>query len=333
MERRHGPALRRVAWTAWVSAACTLILLGGRAGRDAACAVAAPPAGGTCSLAGASAPVAAVSSVEFAGSAACGGYLDVTGPLGTVRVQVAEECRTCALGELDMSREAFQRIAGSGTARVRVSYHAVRNPEVPRPVGFRLTPGATRDWLAVQVVDHGNPLRTLEIRDGGSWRALPRTADNHWLAPRLTGSARYAFRVTDVYGQRLTTTGIRPAPGSVQRTSRRLYSPASASPAPTPRALSARTHPRAAPQAHKRDPAPPRPAAAPAAPAAPAVRPPSSARVVPKHERPPERPAGPPADRHGAAARSDSVGEPADRRAPPRHGSLAALPTTRPFLC
>ncbi|MEO3812416.1 expansin EXLX1 family cellulose-binding protein [Sphaerisporangium sp. B11E5] len=258
VERRHGSALRRAAWTAWISAACTLIVLGAQTGRDAACATAAPPPRPTCDLPSVPLlPVAAVSSAEFAAAAACGSHLDVTGPLGTVRVQVVEECRTCALGELDMSREAFERIAGPGPSRVRVRYHTARNPQMARPVGFRLKPGSSPHWLAIQVVDHGNPLRTLEIRDGATWRRLPRATDNYWVASRGAGPGPYTVRITDMYGHHLTSGGIHLHPTTIQRTPHRLYSPSVASPPPPTRALTSRTTPQASPSPGPRHQPPP----------------------------------------------------------------------------
>ncbi|GAA3844795.1 hypothetical protein GCM10022226_79950 [Sphaerisporangium flaviroseum] len=190
--------------------------------------------GGNCSLSGAVLGdlVAAVSAEEYAGSAACGAYLDVTGPRGTVRVQVIDECLSCAPGELDLSRAAFARVAGPGPSMVPISYHTVQNPLVPRPVAFRLKKGSSTRWLAIQAVDHGNPLQRLEVLHKGRWRALSRHSDNYWVAHRGIGSGPYTVRITDVYGQRLIATGIDLAPEGLQRTPYRLYAPAKASPVP-----------------------------------------------------------------------------------------------------
>ncbi|MFC4532315.1 expansin EXLX1 family cellulose-binding protein [Sphaerisporangium dianthi] len=236
---------QRLMWALAMGSALTMVALGAQAGRNAACAAAAPgpdrPAGllrtlsGDCSLTGAVQGdlVAAVSPAEYAGSAACGAYLDVTGPRGIVRVQVVDECRSCAAGELDLSRPAFARIAAPGHGVVPVDYHRVRNPEVARPVAFRLKRGSSADWLAIQAVDHGNPLRRLQILRGGLWRDLSRASDNYWVAGDGAGAGPYSVRITDVYGQRLVATGIHLSPGGLQRTTRRLYAPSSSSPAPS----------------------------------------------------------------------------------------------------
>ncbi|MFG1874158.1 expansin EXLX1 family cellulose-binding protein [Sphaerisporangium sp. NPDC049003] len=193
--------------------------------------------GGDCSLGGALLGdlVAAVSAEQYAGSAACGAYLDVTGPGGTVRVQVVDECVSCAPGELDLSRPAFARVAGTELGVTRVSYHTVHNPEVPRPVAFRLKQGSSSRWLAIQAIDHGNPLQRLEVLRDGRWQALTRDFDNYWVADHGIGTGPYTVRITDVYGQRVTATGIRLVPRGVQRTTRRLYGPAKSSPVPRDR--------------------------------------------------------------------------------------------------
>ena len=50
----------------------------------------------------------ALSSPEYDGAAACGGYLTVTGPDGSVTVQVIDQCPDCAAGHIDLSEPAFR---------------------------------------------------------------------------------------------------------------------------------------------------------------------------------------------------------------------------------
>jgi expansin (peptidoglycan-binding protein) len=182
------------------------------------------PAGatGNCSFVGFPADdlYVALSPGEYADAAACGGYLDVTGPDGKVRVQVVDQCPECPAGHIDLSRKAFDRIADPVRGIVPVTYRAVRNPRLPDPLAFRIKEGASQWWFAVLVIDHGNPLRTVEVRPaGGSWQRAARTDYNYWLRDSGAGPGPYAIRVTDAYGRRATVTGIRLSPGKVQRTS------------------------------------------------------------------------------------------------------------------
>ncbi|MFG2082735.1 expansin EXLX1 family cellulose-binding protein [Micromonospora tulbaghiae] len=194
-------------------------------------------AGGNCSRPGAPADrmYVALGPGEYASGASCGGFLDVTGPRGTVRVQVMDQCPECAPGHLDLSAEAFARIADPVQGVVKVSYRAVVNPRLPGPLTFRMKEGSSQWWFAVLVGDHGNPLRSVEVRQNGSWRAAQRQDYNYWLIESGAGPGPYEIRVTDVYGHRATATGIRMLPGQVQRSKTRMYGTNAATPKPTPK--------------------------------------------------------------------------------------------------
>ncbi|WP_345703640.1 expansin EXLX1 family cellulose-binding protein [Clavibacter michiganensis] len=80
----------------------------------------------------------ALSSPEYSGAAACGTFLDVTGPKGTVRVQVVDQCHECEIGHLDLSEEAFRAIGDFDAGIIPISYVTVQDPAVP------LSPSALR---------------------------------------------------------------------------------------------------------------------------------------------------------------------------------------------
>jgi expansin (peptidoglycan-binding protein) len=166
----------------------------------------------------------ALSPREYAAAGACGGYLSVTGPRGTVRVKVVDQCPECPAGHIDLSRTAFARIEDPGKGMVGVSYRPVRDPRVGRPLSFRVKEGSSQWWLALLVIDHGNPLRSVEVRSaGGTWRKLARADYNYWLAESGAGSGPFAVRVTDVRGHRVTAQRVRLSPGAVQRTTTKMY--------------------------------------------------------------------------------------------------------------
>ncbi|MFE9869725.1 expansin EXLX1 family cellulose-binding protein [Micromonospora sp. NPDC005686] len=140
-------------------------------------------AGGNCSRPGAPADrlYVALGPSEYASGASCGGFLDVAGPRGTVRVLVMDQCPECAPGHLDLSAEAFARIADPVQGVVKITYRAVVNPSLPGPLTFRMKEGSSQWWFAVLVGDHGNPLRSVEVRQNGSWRTAQRQDYNYWL--------------------------------------------------------------------------------------------------------------------------------------------------------
>lgn len=182
-----------------------------------------------------------VSADAFDGAALCGGYLDVTGPQGTVRVQIVDRCRGCAPGRIDLSKDAFARIGDLGKGIVPVRYRLVRDPMPPHRLAFRVKQGSTAEWLALLVLDHGNPIDRLELRgaDRESWRPLRRGVDNYWTISGA-GSGPFQVRVSDRYGRRVVVRRLTLSPGGTQRTSTRLYEPrpapftATESPMPVP---------------------------------------------------------------------------------------------------
>ncbi|MEU7752974.1 expansin EXLX1 family cellulose-binding protein [Micromonospora sp. NPDC049171] len=195
--------------------------------------------GGTCSFPGPPADrlYVALGASAYAGSAACGSYLDVTGPKGKVRVLVMDQCGGCGAGKIDLSDEAFAKIADRAQGIAPVTYRAVVNPPLDGGLTFRMKSGASRYWFAVQVGNHGNPLRSVEAAGpGGGFRKAARQIDNYWTVESGLGPGPYRIRVTDVYGRQATATGIRMTPQRIQRSTATLASaaPPSASPSAPP---------------------------------------------------------------------------------------------------
>jgi expansin len=193
--------------------------------------------GGNCSYPGPSPDHldVAISHVEYGTADACGGYLDVAGPNGTVRVVITNQCPECAVGHLDLSRTAFARIAPLETGQVGVSYSLVRNPPVTEPISIRVKNGSSRWWMQIQAIDHGNPVAKFELQTADGWRSLVHTDDNFWMAENPgPGDGPFRVRITDIHGQSVTIDGIALAPDQVQRTEARLYDPGGPPPPAAP---------------------------------------------------------------------------------------------------
>ncbi|MET8529401.1 expansin EXLX1 family cellulose-binding protein [Micromonospora sp. NPDC005172] len=256
--RRFRLTRRGQHWFAGVGVAALAAVLGVtlavRGGAAPACA--APPSGntvhramasfydagrsgGTCSFPGPPADrlYVALGSSQYGNAAACGSYLDVTGSKGTVRVMVMDQCGGCGSSKIDLSDEAFTRIADRSQGIARVTYRAVVDPSLDGGLTFRIKGGASQYWFAVQVGNHGNPLRSVEAKGPtGGFRTTARQVDNYWTVEDGIGPGPYTIRVTDVYGHRSTATGIRMTPKQVQRTTASLVAPepsAAATPSPS----------------------------------------------------------------------------------------------------
>ncbi|MBA2893341.1 expansin EXLX1 family cellulose-binding protein [Nonomuraea soli] len=216
---------------------------------------------GNCSLAGAAKGTlfASVSPQEYAGSRACGTFLAVAGPRGIVRVQVVDQCPGCRLGDLDLNQAAFERITDRGKGVESIAYRQIRDPSPAKALSFRVKPGSSTSWAAVQVIDHGNPVKLVELRAGDDWLDLRRGTDNYWVSAKGAGK-RFDLRVSDAYGSRRTVHDLELEPGRVQRTKVKLYGTAKRKPEP---AVNERPLERPAPLEQPTPvPAPPKPAAA-----------------------------------------------------------------------
>jgi expansin len=148
--------------------------------------------------------VAAMNAEEYDNARVCGAYVRVTGPSGAVTVRIVDLCPECKAGHLDLSREAFARIADPVLGRVAINWQVV-SPELTGPIAYHFKDGSNQWWTAVQVRNHRNPVATLEyLTSGGEWVTVPRTAYNYFVqtGPGM-GPGPYRFRVTDLYGNLL----------------------------------------------------------------------------------------------------------------------------------
>jgi expansin (peptidoglycan-binding protein) len=157
--------------------------------------------------------IAAMNHADYAGSAACGAQLVVTGPNGPVTVRVVDECPECLPGDVDLSAEAFARIAAPVAGRVAVSWRA-EPASVSGPVSYRYKEGSSRYWTAIQVRNHRLPIAKLEIRPSGSaaWITVARTSYNYFVHEQTVAEGPLDVRVTASDGS--TLQDILPVPQS-----------------------------------------------------------------------------------------------------------------------
>jgi expansin (peptidoglycan-binding protein) len=166
---------------------------------------------------------------QYAAGSACGSYLDVTGPAGTVRAEVVDSCTGCTHGGIDMSEAAFSRVANPAAGTVVVSYRLARDPRLPGPLEVRVAPAATSTSLVIQVINHGNPLSSVAVgvvgpRGRPHWQPLGHRPDDYWVAASGAGDGPFNVQVTDIFGHQVVLHGIRLAPGALQRTAVLMYS-------------------------------------------------------------------------------------------------------------
>ncbi|MEU9076334.1 expansin EXLX1 family cellulose-binding protein [Kitasatospora sp. NPDC048538] len=163
--------------------------------------------------------VAAMNHTDYESSRACGAVVRVRAAGGAgITVRIVNECPLpCAPGQLDLSHEAFAKLADLSVGRLPVTWTVLSPATAPDTVSIRYKTGSSQWWCGIQVIGHRNPVATLEVRTVGGWRQLSRTDDNYFLSPD-GGGCGGSVRVTDVYGEQLTVDGIAVKPDVVQPT-------------------------------------------------------------------------------------------------------------------
>jgi expansin (peptidoglycan-binding protein) len=165
----------------------------------------------------------ALGPTEYSKAAACGTYLDVTGPKGKVRVKVIDSCPECDAGHLDLSRTAFKKIGAESAGIIPITYKTVVNPAVPGPLSVRLQEGVSRYWFSALIDNHGNQLASVKVAGpSGTFHTAQRADYNDWIIDGGAGSGPFKIKITDVYGRAATVSGITLSPEKTQQTSARL---------------------------------------------------------------------------------------------------------------
>lgn len=152
--------------------------------------------------------VAAMNELDYDGSAVCGACVTVDGPDGSVTVRIVDRCPECPRGDVDLSPQAFERIAPIEAGRVPISWRYV-DCAPAGPIAYHFKEGSNQWWTAVQIRNHRHPIAALAYQtEDGSFRDVARASYNYFVATEGMGTGPYTFRVTDVLGNVLEDTGV-----------------------------------------------------------------------------------------------------------------------------
>ncbi|WP_251063968.1 expansin EXLX1 family cellulose-binding protein [Streptomyces sp. ISL-44] len=162
--------------------------------------------------------IAAMNTTDYESSRACGAYVRVRTASGaSITVRITNECPLpCAPGQLDISEQAFAKLADPKVGRIPITW-SLLSPHTSDTLSLRYKTGSSAHWCGIQVIDHRNPVARLEVRTSKGWRKLPRTDYNYFLSAD-GGGCGGAIRITDIYGEQLTVDGTALLPNVAQRT-------------------------------------------------------------------------------------------------------------------
>jgi len=153
--------------------------------------------------------VAAMNAPDFNNSAVCGEFVSVSGPKGAVNVRIVDLCPECQSGHLDLSQQAFAKIADLPQGIVPITWQVI-SPPLAGPIAYHFKDGSNQWWTAVQIRNHRNPIAKFEyLQSPNHWVAVPRMPYNYFVQTNPgMGTGPYTFRVTDSYGNVLSDSGI-----------------------------------------------------------------------------------------------------------------------------
>jgi expansin len=151
--------------------------------------------------------VAAFDTADYAGSAACGSCVRVKGPKGEVTVRIVDRCPDCSANHIDLSKQAFAKIAELSAGRVDVTFQTVAC-DVSGPVAYHFKDGSSKYWTAIQVRNHRLPVAKLEYRKGSAYVEMKREEYNYFVEPSGVGDqpGGLTVRLTAADGQTLEET-------------------------------------------------------------------------------------------------------------------------------
>lgn len=173
--------------------------------------------------------VTAINNVQWNGSEASGGFLEVSGPkqregAAPIVVQVSDQLVERADG-LDLSAEAFAKVAEPVDGIVNIEYELIGPADsFVTPYGYSIgqgivvegIPESNPNYGALRLNNHRYPVESVDLlTEGGGTVPLSRGSDNRFTLD--TGSALYGAQdlvVTDIFGQQVTLNDINITGGS-----------------------------------------------------------------------------------------------------------------------
>lgn len=161
---------------------------------------------GNCSFEERDTAVAALNTEEWDTSAMCGACAEVTGESGTTTVRIVDRCPGCKRGDLDLSEEAFEKVAPLSKGRVPIKWRYV-TCAVEGNLRYHFKDGSSQWWTAIQIRNHRLPISGVEWRKaGGEWARMNRQTYNYFVTGDGVGTGPFELRITALGGAQVTDT-------------------------------------------------------------------------------------------------------------------------------
>lgn len=161
---------------------------------------------GSCSFPAGDVYTAAMNRHQYAKASLCGSCIEATGPKGSVIARVIDICPGCPPGGVDLSQEAFARIAPLSMGRATVRWKFAECPNDTQMTVHRMGK-KDRGQISLQVRRHAVPLKSVEVLSDTGWMRLQRQSYNRFVG-RGFPSAPWTLRLTDAWDRSVTDSGV-----------------------------------------------------------------------------------------------------------------------------
>ncbi|KAK7424449.1 hypothetical protein QQX98_000414 [Neonectria punicea] len=175
-------------------------------------------AGGNCGFSSYTLPSGiygtAYSGAKWNNAAQCGACIQVTGPKGTIKAMIVDQCPECAEGHLDLFPDAFKAVGGTDGI-VQTSYKFI-DCGITKPLYIRNKEGTSQYWFSMQVVNHNQPIKSLEVStdSGKTWKTTNRQPYNFFENSSGFRVDTTRVRVTSTSGKTVTISNVGVAQGA-----------------------------------------------------------------------------------------------------------------------
>lgn len=157
----------------------------------------------------------AINGEQWEGSTNCGRCVEITGPKGTIEAVVTDLCPadeanpSCRTGHLDLIPDAFEAAIGDTSMGFSDDVQWKFVPcESNDPLYFYFQPGSHEWWTSISVRNARHGIKSIEFKNTEGNYTLMDQSDYGFIIGNNMGVGPYDLRVTDMYDQTITETGI-----------------------------------------------------------------------------------------------------------------------------
>ena len=142
---------------------------------------------------------------QYDESMTCGACVHVIGPIGEIDLKIVDRCPECKHGDIDLSTDAFIKIAKLEDGRVPIKWCFIPCRE-SGGIRVKYEPGMSQFYFKMAIYDHLYAIDMLEYqKKDGSWEEIKRTDYNYFVENAGIDEDKskigpYTFRITATTG-------------------------------------------------------------------------------------------------------------------------------------